>query len=374
MTEPSSLQAMQGAAPEGRRPCCIPKQVAGPTDLLADSYDYELPDGLIAQTPLEPRDSSRMMVVPLTGGPLVHTGVRALPEYLGAGDLLVFNDTRVIPARLLGHKPSGGNVEFLLLRPLEDGRWLSMVRPGKRLKPGQEVLFGAHDEVSAVIEEATPTGERIVRFRHEGDFWQMLDRVGEMPLPPYITAKLADRDRYNTIYARHAGSAAAPTAGLHLTPRLMDELAAKGVEFAYVTLHVGIGTFRPVSTDNILDHPMHSETYRISEETAAKLRAHHRQPGKRIIAVGTTVTRTLESAAQRMATFEACQGETDIFIYPGYEFRAIDGLMTNFHLPKSTLLMMVSSLVGRERALAAYREAVAERYRFFSFGDCCLFV
>jgi S-adenosylmethionine:tRNA ribosyltransferase-isomerase len=375
MTEPLSPSlAFQGAAHESRRPSLIPKQAASPLDMRADSYDYELPESLIAQAPLEPRDTSRMMVVPLVGDDVVHTSVSSLPEYLGAGDLLVFNDTKVIPARLLGHKPSGGNVEFLLLRPLEDGRWLSMVRPGKRLRPGQEVLFGPNDEVTALIEEATPTGERIVRFSHEGDFWQMLDRIGEMPLPPYISQKLAEKDRYNTVYAKHEGSAAAPTAGLHFTPQLLENLRTKGVQVAYVTLHVGIGTFRPVSTESILDHPMHSEIYQISEETAALLRAHHRQPGKRVIAVGTTVTRTLESVAQRMETFQACQGETQIFIYPGYEFRAIDGLMTNFHLPKSTLLMMISSLVGRERALAAYRDAVQERYRFFSFGDCCLFI
>lgn len=374
MSAPAGNPAVQGAAHEGRRPCLVPKQTATEADLRVDSYDYDLPDDLIAQAPAEPRDSSRMMVVPLAGGPIAHRGVRDLPDYLGEGDLLVFNDTKVIPARLLGRKPSGGNVEFLLLRPLDDGRWLTMVRPGKRLRPGQDVLFGDDGELRARIEASTPTGERIVRFQHDGEFWAMLDRVGEMPLPPYITQKLAEKDRYNTVYAQHAGSAAAPTAGLHFTPELMAALPAKGVQFAYVTLHVGIGTFRPVSTDHILDHPMHSEIYRITEETAAVLRAHHRQPGKRIIAVGTTVTRTLESVAQRMDTFQACQGETQIFIYPGYDFQAIDGLMTNFHLPKSTLLMMISALVGRDAALAAYHDAVRERYRFFSFGDCCLFV
>jgi S-adenosylmethionine:tRNA ribosyltransferase-isomerase len=374
MTEPAGTQTTQGAAQDGRRPAAIPTQIAAPADWLADSYDFDLPEGLIAQTPLEPRDSSRMMVVPLTGGPITHTGVATLPDYLGEGDLLVFNDTKVIPARLLGHKLSGGAVEFLLLRPLPDGRWLSMVRPGKRLAPGQTVRFGPEGELTAHIDDSTPTGERIVRFSHDGDFWSLLDRIGEMPLPPYISEKLQDKDRYNTVYAEHAGSAAAPTAGLHFTPGLLAALAAKGVQTASVTLHVGIGTFRPVSTERILDHAMHSETYQITEATAALLRAYHRQPGKRIIAVGTTVTRTLESAAARMASFEACQDETDIFIHPGHEFLAIDGLMTNFHLPKSTLLMMISALVGRERALAAYAEAVRQQYRFFSFGDCCLFV
>ncbi|MBC7542613.1 MAG: tRNA preQ1(34) S-adenosylmethionine ribosyltransferase-isomerase QueA [Candidatus Sericytochromatia bacterium] len=352
----------------------IPLPGAAPADLLAESYDYLLPDGLIAQSPIEPRDAARMMVVPLDGGEIVHTGVNQLPAYLRPGDLLVFNNTKVFPARLLGTKPSGGAVEFLLLRPLADGTWLSMVRPGKRLRPGQRVVFGPNGELEAVIVAATPTGERIVRFQHEGNFWDLLELIGEVPLPPYIGEKLQDKDRYNTVYAQETGSVAAPTAGLHFTPELLAALEAQGVAQAHITLHVGIGTFRPVSTDNILDHPMHAETYVISEATAALLRAHHRQPGRRIVAVGTTVVRTLESVMHRFGALQACQGETDIFIYPGYAFQAIDGLMTNFHLPKSTLLMMISSLAGRERILSAYPEAVAQQYRFFSFGDSCLFV
>lgn len=345
-----------------------------PVDWQTASYDYELPDSLIAQAPIEPRDASRMLVLPRDGGPIAHQSVRDLPEHLRAGDLLVFNDTKVIPARLYGRKESGAVVEFLLLRPLGEDRWLTLVKPGKRLKPGHKVILGANDELIADVLEATPTGERIVKLHYDGDFWDVLDRVGEMPLPPYIAQKLAreDRDRYQTVYAKKEGSVAAPTAGLHFTPELLATLTAKGVKTAFVTLHVGVGTFRPVSEDCILDHPMHTETYELDPATAELLNEHHRQPGKRIIAVGTTVTRTLEAIQQAHGTFAACTGETNLFINPGYEFKAIDGLLTNFHLPKSTLLMLVSALAGRERVLAAYNEAVREQYRFFSFGDCCL--
>lgn len=345
-----------------------------PVDGRTASYDYELPDALIAQTPIEPRDASRLLVLPRHGGPVSHRAMRDLPDYLGAGDLLVFNDTKVIPARLYGQKESGGLIEFLLLRPLGGDRWLTLVRPGKRLRPGHRVRFGAQGDLEAEILDVTPTGERIVQLRYEGDFWQVLDRIGEMPLPPYIETKLAkeDSDRYQTVYASREGSVAAPTAGLHFTPALLAALEAKGVRTAFLTLHVGVGTFRPVSEDCIDDHPMHTEVYEVDEATAALLRSYHRQPGKRIVAVGTTVTRTLESVMAAHGQLQACTGETNLFIKPGYEFQAIDGLLTNFHLPKSTLLMLVSALAGRERVMAAYREAVQERYRFFSFGDGCL--
>nr|WP_320145796.1 tRNA preQ1(34) S-adenosylmethionine ribosyltransferase-isomerase QueA [uncultured Anaeromusa sp.] len=329
-------------------------------------FDYHLPEELIAQTPLAQRDASRLMVLPRQQGACLHRHFFELPSLLRKGDLLVFNDTRVIPARLHGHKKdTGAKVEVFLLKRLELDRWETLVRPGRKLRPGTEVVFS--EELSAVIEDTTEFGGRIVRFRCQGVFEEILQRLGEVPLPPYIHEQLSDPERYQTVYARENGSAAAPTAGLHFTPELLTQLREQGIQTAYVTLHVGLGTFRPVAVESIQDHVMHSEQYAISAETAALINETRRQGG-RVIAVGTTAVRTLETAGQS-GQMQPCSGFTNIFIYPGYEYKIIDGLITNFHLPKSTLLMLVSALVGRERVLAAYKEAVEQRYRFFSFGD-----
>ncbi len=329
-------------------------------------FDYYLPEELIAQTPLAQRDASRLMVLPLQQGACSHRHFFELPSLLRKGDLLVFNDTRVIPARLHGRKrDTGAKVEVFLLKRLDLDRWETLVRPGRKLRPGTEVVFS--DELSAVIEDTTEFGGRIVRFCWQGVFEEILQRLGEVPLPPYIHEKLPDPERYQTVYARENGSAAAPTAGLHFTPELLSQLREQGIQTAYVTLHVGLGTFRPVAVESIQDHVMHSEQYAISAETAALVNETRRQGG-RVIAVGTTAVRTLETAGQS-GQLQPCSGFTNIFIYPGYEYKIIDGLITNFHLPKSTLLMLVSALAGRERVLAAYKEAVEQRYRFFSFGD-----
>ncbi|MBQ8682490.1 MAG: tRNA preQ1(34) S-adenosylmethionine ribosyltransferase-isomerase QueA [Selenomonadales bacterium] len=329
-------------------------------------FDYDLPEERIAQFPCEPRDHSRLLKVNMDTGELTHEHFYDLIEDVNEGDLLVFNDTRVIPARLIGAKPTGGKVEVFLLTRLDGDRWEVLVKPGKKARIGQEILFG--DELSCVVESNTDFGGRVVRFRYQGIFEEVLDRLGETPLPPYIKEKLADKERYQTVYARENGSAAAPTAGLHFTKEMLAKLEAKGVRLAFVTLHVGLGTFRPVNVENILDHVMHKEYYSVPAETAEAIRQ-TKEAGGRIIAVGTTAVRTLESAAEEDGTITPKTGWTEIFIYPGYRFKVVDALVTNFHLPKSTLLMLVSALASRELMLKAYKIAVEEKYRFFSFGD-----
>lgn len=329
-------------------------------------FDYELPEERIAQFPCEPRDHSRLLKVNMDTGELTHQHFYDLIDDVEAGDLLVFNDTRVIPARLIGAKPTGGKVEVFLLTRLDADRWEVLVKPGKKARIGQEIIFG--DELRCTVEENTDFGGRVVRFSYEGIFEEVLDRLGETPLPPYIKEKLADKERYQTVYARENGSAAAPTAGLHFTKEMLAKLKEKGVDLAFVTLHVGLGTFRPVNVENILDHVMHKEYYSVSAEAAEAIRR-TREAGGRVIAVGTTAVRTLESAAEDDGTIVPKTGWTQIFIYPGYRFKVVDALVTNFHLPKSTLLMLVSALSSRELMLKAYKVAVDEKYRFFSFGD-----
>ena len=340
-------------------------------DMKTSDFAYELPKELIAQDPLSDRSSSRLLHLDRKTGICTHGVFRDILKYLHAGDTLVVNDTRVIPARLYGHKPdTGAAVEVLLLKRKEKDVWETLVRPGKKMKPGARVSFGEGllaGEVLDMVEE----GNRLIRFTYEGIFEEILDRLGEMPLPPYITHKLEDKERYQTVYAKHDGSAAAPTAGLHFTEELLDEVGAMGVNIAHVTLHVGLGTFRPVKVENVEEHHMPSDYYEV-EEDQAELINHTRQAGHRVIAVGTTSCRTLESATDEQGILRAGSGWTDIFIYPGYRFRMTDGLITNFHLPESTLLMLVSALAGREHILAAYEEAVREQYRFFSFGDAMI--
>ena len=330
-------------------------------------YWYDLPEELIAQTPLERRDSSRLMVLDRETGDVSHRHFYDIVEYLRPGDCLVMNDSRVLPARLLGHRPSGGAVEVLLLRDLGDNRWECLCKPGRKMQVGNEVIFGS-GELTAVVREVREDGNRVVEFRYEGIFLEVLERLGKMPLPPYIKEELADQDRYQTVYSREVGSAAAPTAGLHFTTELLERIRAMGVQTAFVTLHVGLGTFRPVKAEQITDHHMHAELCMISEETASILNR-TKEEGGRIICVGTTSCRTLESLVGEDGRFAAGSKWTDIFIYPGYRFRAMNGLITNFHLPESTLVMLVSAFAGREHVLNAYAEAVKERYRFFSFGD-----
>lgn len=328
---------------------------------------YELPERLIAQTPLERRDGSRLLVLDKTTGETEHRHFYDLPAFLRAGDCLVMNDSRVIPARLIGERPTGGAAEVMLLRQLEGDRWECLVRPGKKMRPGQTVLFGG-GELIGRVEDVTAGGERIVRFEYEGIFLELLERLGRMPLPPYIKEQLADPDRYQTVYSVHPGSAAAPTAGLHFTNELLDKIRAMGVDTRFVTLHVGLGTFRPVKVDNVEDHEMHSEYCIVPPETAEAVNRTH-AAGGRVIAVGTTSCRTLESFTGEDGLLRAEGGWTSIFIYPGYRFRCIDALITNFHLPGSTLMMLVSALAGREHIMEAYRQAIREEYRFFSFGD-----
>ena len=329
-------------------------------------FDYDLPEERIAQFPCEPRDHSRLLKVDIDTGELTHAHFYDLLDDVEAGDLLVFNNTRVIPARLIGAKPTGGKVEVFLLTRLDGDRWEVLVKPGKKARIGQEILFG--DELSCVVEDNTDFGGRIVRFRYQGIFEEVLDRLGETPLPPYIKEKLADKERYQTVYAKENGSAAAPTAGLHFTKEMLAKLEVKGVRLAFVTLHVGLGTFRPVNVENVLEHVMHKEYYSVSADAAEAIRQ-TKEAGGRVIAVGTTAVRTLESAAEEDGTITPKTGWTEIFIYPGYRFKVVDALVTNFHLPKSTLLMLVSALADREMMLEAYRVAVEEKYRFFSFGD-----
>lgn len=339
---------------------------------LAD-FDYALPPERIAQTPAVPRDSARLLVLPRDGGALAHRTFADLPEYLRPGDVLVINDTRVLPARLIGRRePGGGRVELLLLRRLDADRWEALAGPGRKAKPGVTLSFG-DGRLRASVEARTDSGGRIVRFVHAGVFEHVLDELGQMPLPPYIHVPLADRERYQTVYARHTGSAAAPTAGLHFTPELLARLEAQGVGVVRLTLHVGLGTFRPVTAERIEEHRIHSEWCSVSPEAAARINA-ARPAGGRIVAVGTTAARTLETFADGNGMMRAGEGWTEIFIYPGYRFKAVDALVTNFHLPKSSLLLLVSALAGRERVLAAYETAVAMEYRFFSFGDAMLIV
>ena len=331
---------------------------------------YDLPEELIAQTPLQKRDSSRLLVLNRNNGETRHRHFSDVLEYLKSGDCLVLNDSRVLPARLLGHRPTGGAVELLLLRDLGDKRWECLAKPGRKLLAGQEVLFG-DGSLTATVVAVKEDGNRIVEFHYEGIFLEVLERLGKMPLPPYIREELKDQERYQTVYSKQVGSAAAPTAGLHFTNELLDAIRDKGVQIAFVTLHVGLGTFRPVKAETIAEHHMHSELCMITDETAAILND-TKAKGGRVICVGTTSCRTLESLVKPDGTFEAASKWTEIFIYPGYQFRAMDGLITNFHLPESTLVMLVSAFAGREIVLNAYEEAVRERYRFFSFGDAML--
>ena len=335
--------------------------------MKTSDFFYHLPEELIAQTPLEQRDSSRLLKLDRTTGQVNHYHFYDIVDFLRPGDCLVMNDSRVLPARLLGRRLTGGAVEVLLLRDLGNKQWECLCKPGRKMQVGNEVVFG-NGELTAVVTEVKEDGNRIVEFRYEGIFLEVLERLGKMPLPPYIKEELANQERYQTVYSREIGSAAAPTAGLHWTPELLDKVRAKGVKTAFVTLHVGLGTFRPVKADNIHDHHMHAELCMISAETAEILNQ-TKSVGGRVICVGTTSCRTLESLVNEDGTFEAKSKWTDIFIYPGYTFKAMDGLITNFHLPESTLVMLVSAFAGRENVLAAYEEAVRERYRFFSFGD-----
>ena len=332
----------------------------------SDFY-FELPEELIAQDPLADRSDSRLLLLDKESGRTEHHIFREIVDYLRPGDCLVLNNTKVLPARLMGIKEeTGASIEVLLLKRKENDIWETLVKPGKKAKPGTKLVFGdgsLRAEVLEVVEE----GNRLIRFSYDGIFEEVLDRLGEMPLPPYITHKLQDKNRYQTVYAKYDGSAAAPTAGLHFTEELLGQIEDKGVEIAYVTLHVGLGTFRPVKADNILEHHMHSEYYQVTEEAAQKINR-AKEEGHRVICVGTTSCRTVESAAKADGTLEECCGNTEIFIYPGYR-KVLDCLITNFHLPESTLVMLVSALAGRENVLSAYEEAVREKYRFFSFGD-----
>ena len=328
---------------------------------------YDLPEELIAQTPLEKRDTSRLLVLDRKTGALEHKHFYDIIDYLQPGDCLVMNDSRVLPARLLGNRPTGGAVEVLLLRDLGDKKWECLCKPGRKMQVGQEVIFG-NGELTATVTAIQEDGNRVVEFHYEGIFLEVLERLGKMPLPPYIKAELQDRERYQTVYSREVGSAAAPTAGLHWTEELLEKARQKGTKTAFVTLHVGLGTFRPVKAEEISQHHMHSELCMISEETAETLNE-TRASGGRIICVGTTSCRTLESLVKEDGSFEATSKWTEIFIFPGYQFKAMQGLITNFHLPESTLVMLVSAFAGRENVLHAYEEAVKEKYRFFSFGD-----
>ena len=347
--------------------------------LNVSDYDYFLPEEQIAQDPLADRSSSKLLVLDKNTGETSHHVFKEIIDYLNPGDCLCINNTKVIPARLIGRKKTGGVVEVLLLKRLEDekSKWEVLTRPGKKARVGDEIIFGGEGpedfDLLCRVTEVKEDGNRIVEFEYDGIFEEILDKLGQMPLPPYITHRLEDKNRYQTVYAKIEGSAAAPTAGLHFTNELLEQIKEKGVKVVSVTLHVGLGTFRPVQVENILDHKMHSEYYEVSEETA-KILNETKANGGRIISVGTTSTRTLESVTDENGIVHAGSGETQIFIYPGYKFKILDGLITNFHLPESTLIMLVSALAGREHVLAAYEEAVQERYRFFSFGDAMLIV
>ncbi len=335
--------------------------------MYLSDFNYELPAELIAQKPLNDRASSRLMIVDKITGEIKHSCFKNIKNYINEGDCLVINDTKVIPARLIGKKNTGAKIEILLLKRIDKDKWETLVYPGKKARVGSEVYFG-DGILRAFIEDSTNEGNRIVRFEYDGIFEEILDRLGQMPLPPYIKEKLEDKNRYQTVYAKYDGSAAAPTAGLHFTPELLDEIRQAKVNIASITLHVGLGTFRPVKENNILEHKMHSEYYNI-EKSQADIINETKLKGGKIIAVGTTSCRTLESAVNSNGLLEAKSGFTDIFIYPGYKFKIIDNLITNFHLPESTLIMLVSALAGRNKIIKAYETAVKERYRFFSFGD-----
>lgn len=336
--------------------------------MKTSDFYYDLPEELIAQDPLENRSDSRLMVLDKKTGAVSHHIFREIVNYLNPGDCLVINDTKVIPARLIGEKEgTGAKIEVLLLKRKTGDVWETLVKPGRKAKPGTRIRFGGGLLVGEVI-DIIDEGNRLIKFEFEGIFEEILDQLGQMPLPPYITHQLKDKDRYNTVYATHSGSAAAPTAGLHFTPELLRTIEEKGIDIARVTLHVGLGTFRPVKVDDVENHHMHSEFYMIDEEAAEKINR-AKENGKRVICVGTTSCRTIESAADENGRLKPCSGWTEIFIYPGYQFKILDCLITNFHLPESTLIMLVSALAGKEHVLAAYEEAVKERYRFFSFGD-----
>lgn len=335
-------------------------------------FNYDLPESLIAQTPLYPRDASRLLVLPKNGGDLEHRHFRDITEYLKPGDCLVLNDTRVLPARIYGTAAdTGAVVEFVLLKQIEMLTWEVLAGPGKKAKPGR--VFKFSEKLSAAVDEVLPDGNRIITFTCTGEFFSVLDEVGQMPLPPYIKEKLKDKERYQTVYSRELGSAAAPTAGLHFTPELLEKIKNMGVKTAYVTLHVGLGTFRPVKVDDITEHKMHTEHYSVSEK-AAKLINDTKAEGGRVICVGTTSCRTVESVFSKFGEMRATCGDTGIFIYPGYEFKCMDALITNFHLPESTLIMLVCAFAGYENTMNAYKTAVKERYRFFSFGDAMLII
>ena len=341
-------------------------------ELKKSDFYFDLPQELIAQDPLEDRSSSRLLVVDKKTGKTEHKIFRDIVDYLNPGDCLVLNNTKVIPARLYGERAeTGGAVEVLLLKRKENDIWETLVKPGKKCKPGQRLVFG-DGKLKATVLETIEDGNRLIQFEYEGIWEEVLDSLGEMPLPPYITHKLADTNRYQTVYAKFEGSAAAPTAGLHFTPELLKKIEDKGIKLAYVTLHVGLGTFRPVKEENILDHHMHTEVYQVTKE-AADIINETKKSGGRVICVGTTSCRTVESASDEDGIVKAGSGDTSIFIYPGYKFKVLDCLITNFHLPESTLVMLVSALAGRENVLAAYEEAIREKYRFFSFGDACFF-
>ncbi len=340
--------------------------------LSTSDYYFDLPEELIAQDPMEKRDECRLLIVDKKTGETEHHKFNEIINYLEPGDCLVLNNTKVIPARLLGEKEgTGAAVEILLLKRKEADVWETLVKPGKKLRPGARVSFGG-GILKAEILDIVDEGNRLVKFYYDGIWEEVLDRLGEMPLPPYITHKLQDKNMYQTVYAKYEGSAAAPTAGLHFTEKLLEDIKAKGVDMAFVTLHVGLGTFRPVKVDNVLEHHMHTEWYQVTQEAADKINK-AKENGHRVICVGTTSCRTIESAADENGHLSACSGDTSIFIYPGYKFKVLDQLITNFHLPESTLVMLVSALAGREHVLAAYEEAIKERYRFFSFGDACFF-
>ncbi len=333
-------------------------------------FNYFLPENLIAQTPVEPRDMSRLMVLHRQTGDITHTVFNTLDDYLKSGDTLVLNNTRVLPARIFGTRiDTGAVVEFVLLKQISSLKWECIAGPGKKAKTGHEFKFS--DELSCVVTDVLPDGNRVIEFTCIGEFFSVLDKVGQMPLPHYIKEKLEDKERYQTVYSKELGSAAAPTAGLHFTPEMLERLKEKGINIAFVTLHVGLGTFRPVKVDEITEHKMHSEHYFISEETAEIINK-TKQNGGRVICVGTTSCRTLESAATKFGEIKACSEDTDIFIYPGYEFKVMDALITNFHLPESTLIMLVSAFAGYESTMNAYKTAVEKEYRFFSFGDAML--
>ncbi len=337
--------------------------------LLKSDYYYDLPEELIAQTPAQPRDSSRLLVYDRATGETQDRIFRDVTQFLRAGDVLVVNNTKVLPARMFAYTENGGKVEVLLLRRLDIDRWEVLVKPGKKARPGTDLVVS--EELSLTVEDRTPTGERIVKFRFDGVFEDILSRVGTMPLPPYIHEKLKDQSRYQTVYCKTDGSAAAPTAGLHFTEELMRKIGEMGVEIAEVLLHVGLGTFRPVKEEDLTHHVMHSEYYKVDERAAQIVNAAKRE-GRRVIAVGTTSVRTLETVADEKGMLRPCSGDTSIFIYPPYKFKCVDALITNFHLPESTLIMLVSALMGREQCLSVYRQAVEKKYRFFSFGDAML--